>query len=343
MIGARVKLAREACRFTQQQLAGLAGVSQGALSAIESGRVGSPSEETVARIAAATQFPSSFFYLGPLPDLPEGNYRRLQRGTSKIDKQIKAQVLHIVEVVARSESRLKLPPVTLTPLQEVASLDGLESIAEETRGLLGFNNADPIRNLTRAAERRGVVVVRLPSEAKDHDSFSAWPDFGLGGRPIIALAAGHPGDRDRFNVAHELAHLILHTVRPGVDSRRAEQEANRLGGAILLPKRAAAAEMNSGPVTLRVLMEVKAKYGVSMAAAARRAYDLSLISAAQFESIHKQLSARRWRREEPVEVPIEKPLMIAQVVDALGGRGSLMQRAERISMSRFTLRALEET
>lgn len=341
MIGPRVKLAREACRFTQQQLAELSGLSQGALSAIESGRVEKPSTDALGRIAAATQFPRSFFLLGPLPDLPEGSYRRLQRGSSKVDKQIRAQVLHIVEFVARQESLVKLPQVTLRPLTELSSLAELESVAVDVRGQLGFNDVDPIRNMMRACERCGVVVVRLPSETRDHDSFSAWPDFGLGGRPIIALSIGHPGDRDRFNVSHELSHLVLHTSRPGVVPKMAEQEAHRLGGALLLPEPAACEEMSRRPVTLRTLMEVKAKYGISMAATARRAYDLGLIGRPQYESIHKQLSARKWTRREPVDVSVEKPLMIPQVIGAVGGKGTLVQRAEDLSVSRFALRALE--
>jgi Zn-dependent peptidase ImmA (M78 family)/transcriptional regulator with XRE-family HTH domain len=343
MIGARVRLAREACRLTQQQLAASTGVSQSTLSAIESGRITDPPQQAITKIASATQFPLSFFRLGPLPDLPEGNYRRRKRGASKVDKQIRAQVLHVVETVDRSESTLKLPVVVITPIRETPGPDDLETLATGMRGVLGLNNDTPIRNLIRAVERAGVVVVRLPAQAKQHDSFSAWPNYGLGGRPIIALSTGHPGDRDRFNVAHELAHLFLHTARPGVARDQAEIEANRFAGALLLPRRAAKDKLSGRSVTLRVLMDVKASYGLSMAATAIRARDLNLISNVQVESIFKQLSARKWRRNEPVVVLQEMPLMIAQVVEALGGEGQLKERAERLSMSCFTLRALESS
>jgi Zn-dependent peptidase ImmA (M78 family) len=88
-------------------------------------------------------------------------------------------------------------------------------------------------------------------------------------------------------------------------------------------------------------MSVKATYGISMAAAARRAYDLNLISEGQYVSILKQLSARKWRKNEPVEVAQEKPLLICKTIDVLAGEGSTIQRAERLAMPPFTLRAVE--
>src|ERR1700674_2996486 len=94
------------------------------------------------------------------------------------------------------------------------------------------------------------------------------------------------------------------------------------------------------PVTLRVLMGVKATFGISIAAAARRARDLNLISGDQYVSILRQLSARRWRHNEPVDVTPERPLLISKVIDILGGDGTTMDRAARLSMPLFSFRAL---
>ena len=71
MIGERIHHARDACGLTQQELAAAAGLSQGTVSEIEAGRVLNPAEDTVARIAQATQFPVNFFYRGPLPTCPK--------------------------------------------------------------------------------------------------------------------------------------------------------------------------------------------------------------------------------------------------------------------------------
>ncbi len=340
MIGERVRLAREACRLTQEELAALAGISQGTLSDVEHARVVEPASETVARIARATQYPLSFFHLGPLPDLPEGRFRKLARGTAKVAKQVRAQVRQVVEVVQLGERVLRLPPVRLEPVSEVPSLAAIESIAAQVRRALGLGDRDPIPNLMRAVERAGGVVVRLPGQMEDHDGFSAWPEFGSeGARPVVALTGGHPGDRDRFNLAHEIGHLVLHTLRQNVVPDQAETEANRFAGALLIPK-AAAVEAMRPPITLRILMGVKATWGISMAALARRAFDLNLIGQSQFVSLMKQLSARRWRRVEPVEVTPERPALIGKILHALAGEGSTSEQAARVHMPVFAYRTL---
>jgi Zn-dependent peptidase ImmA (M78 family)/DNA-binding transcriptional regulator YdaS (Cro superfamily) len=339
VIGERVRLARESCRLTQAALAELAGVSQGTLSDLEAGRILSPAEDMVKRVASATQFPVAFFHLGPLPDLPEGSYRRLKRASSKVGKQVRAQVRQVVELVERSEEqRLRLPHVALQPVETLADIDEIEEVAQEVRRSLGVGSRDPIPNLTRAVERAGVVVVWLPTEMEDHDGYSVWPDFGLGGRPVIAVSRGS-GDRDRFTIAHELGHLVLHSRRDPRTPNAAEREAHRFAGALLLPKEAAL-EAIRPPVTLRVLMGVKATFGSSIAMNAQRALDLQLIDRDHFVSLRKQLSKRGWTRSEPVEVAPEKAVLIAKVLDLMGGEGSLVQRAERVSMPPLTFRSL---
>lgn len=341
MIGERVRLAREASRLTQQELADRADLAQRAISEIEAGRILQPPPEVLTKIAAATAFPESFFTRGALPDLPEGRYRRLRRGTSiKVDKQVRAQVRQVLELIQRSEAILKLPPIGIEPRRQAASPDAIEEIAAEIRHSLGVGSRDPIPNITRAAERAGIVVLRIPSEVPFHDGFSAWPDYGLDGRPVIALTGQRSPDRERFTIAHELGHLVLHTLRgEDLSPKQAEDEANRFAGALLIPLAAARDSMRP-PVTLRILMNVKAHYGASMAASAQRALDVGLISRAHFVSLRKQLSARQWTRHEPVEVTPEHPLLIGKIVDGLAGKGSITERARRVSMSPFTLQAI---
>jgi Zn-dependent peptidase ImmA (M78 family)/transcriptional regulator with XRE-family HTH domain len=341
VIGERIRLAREACRMTQAELASAAELSQAAISELEAGRLADPAKATVDRIAQATSFPVSFFHRGPLPDFPEGRYRRLQRGSSKVDKQVRALSRQIVEVVERSEKQLRLPPVALDPVRDANPLSGeaIEALADRSRRAFGIGERDPIPNISRAAERAGIIVVRLPNYALDHDGFSAWPDYGLDGRPLIAVVGGKSGDRDRFTVAHELGHLLLHTARPVADPKDAEREANRFAGALLV-SRAAANDAIRAPITLRVLMNVKARYGMSIAAIARRAYDLGLITKDQYGSLMRQLSARKWRHMEPIDVEPERPILIGKILAALSGSGSTSERAERIGMQPFTFNAL---
>lgn len=217
LIGERVLVAREAAGLTQQELAANSGIAQSTLSAIETGHTQRPERQTIERIAQCTGYPLGFFYLGALPDFPEGSFRRLQRGTSKSADQIRAQVRTVAEVVQRAESVLDLPPVLLDPIPsdlwaaaqpgDSPSVADVERIANGVRAYLRVGELDPIPHLTRAVERAGVIVVKMPVPIRDHYGFSVWPDFGLGGRPLIAMERDVSGDRLRFTVAHELGHL----------------------------------------------------------------------------------------------------------------------------------------
>lgn len=340
MIGERVRLAREACMFTQAELAGSIGSPAGFVFDIESGRVLRPSDETIQRIASATSYPVRFFHLGALPDIPDGHYRRLKRGTSKSAKQLRAQVRQVVELIEKAEATVSLPVIRIKPLREQAEPLNIERIAIDVRKELGFDDREPIPNVIRALERAGVVVVRLPGAVIDRDGFSAWPSFGMGGRPLVALSGDRSGDRDRLTVAHELGHLILHSLRPSTPPDQAEKEAFRFASAFLLPYRAAREAMRA-PITLRVLMSVKATYGTSIAMGAKRAADLGLVTRDQFVSFQKQISARRWRTHEPVDVPREMPVLIGRIVASLAGKGgSVLEQADRVALPVFAFRSL---
>jgi Zn-dependent peptidase ImmA (M78 family)/DNA-binding XRE family transcriptional regulator len=339
MIGERVRLARETCRLTQQDLASLSGIPLGTIGSIEAGTTSVPSDAILSTIALATGFPESFFSKGPLPDLPEGFYRKLKRGSAKDAKQFRAQVRQVVEVVQRAESQLKLPPVTLEPVRIVDSLDHVDEIAADVRHTLGLGCRDPIPNVIRAVERAGVIVVRLPSQLEDHDSYSVWPDNIIDGRPVLALTAGHPGDRDRANTAHELGHLVLHTLRRNVDPDQAEREAWRFAGSFLLPREAAQESMRP-PITLTVLKGVKGLYGTSIAFNAQVARTYELIGREQYVSLRKQLAARGWLKDEPVEVVSEKPVLLPKIAAFIAGEGSTRERADRLGTQQFLATAL---
>jgi Zn-dependent peptidase ImmA (M78 family)/transcriptional regulator with XRE-family HTH domain len=341
MIGARVRLARESCGFTQIQLGELAGVGQGTLSDIENSQI-NPSEPVVHQIAEATGFPEPFFYLGALPDFPDGSWRKLKRGSSRVTTQVRALSRHISETVQRLEPGLRIPTLRIeaaTDGPEPGKWDAIERIADVVRAELGVGADDPIPNLCRAVERAGVLVAALPVPMPDHSGFSVWPDQGLDGRPLIVVSSEDPGDKMRFTIAHELGHLVLHTIRGSTDPKTAEQEANRFAGALLLPRKTAH-RVIARPVTLSALANVKQHSGISIAAGAKRALDLDIINQSHFVSLRKQISARGWTKHEPVEVEREKPILIGRILTASSGDGSISRRAEAVSMNRFQFRNL---
>ena len=73
----------------------------------------------------------------------------------------------------------------------------------------------------------------LASDCRSVDAFSLYRD----GRPFIFLNTAMSGERQRFDTAHELGHLVLHADADVAHGRDKEQEANRFAASLLMPAR----------------------------------------------------------------------------------------------------------
>jgi Zn-dependent peptidase ImmA (M78 family)/transcriptional regulator with XRE-family HTH domain len=320
MIHERVRHARLYLGWSQTQLAEMVGVTQPAISQIE--KSGQVSDETLDAIAAVTGFSPWWFRQGPLPDLPMGSLRfRKRAGTpARDDERVRANIRQALEIIDRFSAAVEIPPIRVRPVPSTEELDGeaIELKALEVREWLGVGPLDPIPSVMRAVERAGVVVMGSALEIERHDAVSFWSPDSL--RPVICFSRGFPGDHNRLSMAHEIAHLVLHHLRR-VTPAQAESEAFRFAGALLLPSTVAHEELEE-PVTLRSLAYVKARWGISIAALIRRCWDLGIISDTKRTSLEKQLSARGWRKAEPVHVPDESPLLIAKMIKIAAGTSS---------------------
>lgn len=313
-IGERVKHVRRFYGWTQDELAAMAGVSQPAISSIERG--GGAAPETVDALARASHFSSEFFTRGPLPDLPTGSfkYRKTTRARVSDDDRVRAQVRHVIEALDRL-TIAKPPPVRLRPAadpHEVVDGDFIETIARECREWMGVGPYDPIPNVVRAAERAGVIVVQSGDEVAGHLGLSYWPMMPIG-LPIVWFARGMPGDRERFTVAHEIGHLLLHQYRT-VPTKRAEDEAHHFARALLMPLEVMADAIPT-PVTLRHLAHAKANWGIAISALVRRCREAGMIDDDRRLSLEKQINSRGWRKNEPVEVRQETPTLLRRLME----------------------------
>jgi Zn-dependent peptidase ImmA (M78 family)/DNA-binding XRE family transcriptional regulator len=320
MIHERIRHARLYLGWSQTKLADIVGISQPAISQIE--KTGQISDETLEAIAAVTGFSPWWFRQGPLPDLPMGSLRFRKRAGTPLrdDERVRANIRQALEVIDRFSEVVEIPPVRVRPVSSAEELDGeaIELKVLEVREWLGVGPLDPIPSVVRAVERAGVVVMGSALEIERHDAVSFWSPDSL--RPVICFSRGFPGDHNRLSMAHEIGHLVLHQLRY-VTAAQAESEAFRFAGALLLPSTVAHEELEE-PVTLRSLAYVKARWGISIAALIRRCWELGVISDAKRTSLEKQLSARGWRKTEPVHVPDETPLLIPKMIKMAAGSSS---------------------
>lgn len=314
IIGDRIKQAREICGFTQKQFADNIGVNQSAIAQMEAGRI-SPSDDVLQRIVFQTEFPISFFKQGQSPEFPLGTL--LLRSRSSLtarEKSIARQYARIVfETIEKMERNI--PPL---PLRLPRIDNDPVNAAIQTRSFLGLSPDIPIANIISVLEKNGVLVLALPLTLEKEDAFSVWAGNEKR-RPIIAITnVGVPGDRLRFSIAHELGHLVIHQTFEG-DMKKVEKEANSFAGEFLLPKEAMLNEMIP-PITLASLMSLKKRWKVSLAFLARRAFVLQVITQRQYIYLMTQLSANGYRKNEPIEIPKEKPRLFSQMAEMLYGK-----------------------
>lgn len=321
----RIAMARELRELTRQELADRTdgAVSPSTLGQIEKGHT-APSAATIEAVATATGCPPEFFLRRP-GDLPHPGFLRSTRSAPAKARRrqiARARLLH--DLVQEMEEHLRLPETNLPLLEApLGRRFDTEQAAEDLRAYWKVEPG-PIPNVVRLLERNGLVVVRVKTFVSDIDAFSVFFDD----RPVIVLGSDKGVTaRSRFDAAHELGHVLLHRNTspevPGV-----EDQAQEFAAAFLMP---ASMIRNQLPRTAdwSELMNLKARWRVSMQALLRRALTLEVMSQKQYDNARKAMSARGWLRDEPGDErlgAVESPVMLERALEQLDLMGYPLER-----------------
>ena len=307
----RIKQVRELRGLTQKKLAKRIGIKQSAISQNEGGIL-SVSDEIMQRIILQTGFPLSFFKQPNSIDFPLGSLLFRKRSSMTLKERCEARQYARTIFEVLEKMMLKISPIA----NRLPRLDDDSvSCAIQTRTFLGLSPDLPIEHLINTLENNGVIILALPIEIKNLDAFSAWVGNDKR-RPVIVLSRNlEHGDRLRFNVAHELGHLVMHQAIIG-DISKIEKEANVFAGEFLTPKESMLKQLLS-PVTLSSLTPLKSRWKVSVQLLIRRAYDINKINQRQYKYLMQQLGIKGLRKNEPIKIPAEKPRMMGQIAETL--------------------------
>ncbi len=327
--GERLRALRELLGAVQADIAEQADITPSALSQAERG-VSNPTAATLIRLAEALDVPVEAFSRRPGSNSDLNPQFRHLRRTPQRERRRALRFVEATDAMLRVlASRVQLPdPFTFEsrvhPDDSIDAVgDQIESIASEARTALRVDTHSPLRvDLVKLLENAGVVVVRDPETDENIDAYSAV----VNAQPIVVLYGGSESvwDRDNFNLAHELGHLVMHRgtkQRPG--TKTAEQQAHRFAGAFLAPEDPIRSEIPDD-LDWGVYLELKIKWGLSIAALVHRAHDLRIMSDATYARAMKQRSAYGWRRVEPGNDlrPLPQPSLLARAVEAAGTSAS---------------------
>lgn len=315
MIGNQLRQARLAAGLTQDEVVerlariGCVITKQG-LSKYELGK-SAPKATFVLKAAQALGVKSSYLLHEPTIEIEWLAFRKQAALAERRQEQIKAQVQTIAE--AHVELRRMLTPnerMSFPTRRAVTSPEDAEAAADELRRLweLGI---DPIESVVQVAEDRGAIVVE---QAEPGVTFDGLSGYATGFIPIAVINSTVPRDRKRFDLAHELGHLVMDTG--GLSDAEAERRAHRFAGAFLVPAETARHELGARrhELSLDELSLLKLKHGLSMQAWIYRARDLDIITKALCSRLFARLNAMGARKQEPVQLDgTEEPVRLKQM------------------------------
>ena len=309
----QLEIARKSRQLTQTQLAKRLEIDVRKYSKIELG--GHRVESSILdKIAEILDYPLEFFFEDgnnialPISLHESGSFRKRQDISQKILFSVESTMGIYLGCLKKLKSKLDLQfKKSIYPIDAESFNNEIEDIAEQLR-LQWSIPSGPIKDLTTIIENAGCIVVKYDFGTEKIDGFSIWMQDIF---PVIFVRKGLSGDRERFTLAHELGHLLLHTKRL---SPNKEQEANNFASAFLMPFSDIKKDLNS--LNIYKLQNLKEKWKVSMAAIAYRAKDLNFITDSQYRYIFMELSKNGYRKNEPIYIAPEVPLSIKEMKDA---------------------------
>lgn len=325
----RLVLARRRRGLTMTRLAALVGVQSRSITAYEKGEF-APSDDVLAELARHLRFPAAFFF-GPDLDVPTSrsvSFRALSKMTAgQRDAALGAGALALV-LNDWLDARFKLPDPSIPDLHS----EDPEAAAQMVRDQWGLGYR-AVPNLIHLLELKGVRVYSLTQDTRNADAFSFWRNDV----PFVFLDRSTSAERVRFDAAHELGHLVMHK-RGGPVGQDAETQANAFASAFLMPASSVFANVRQA-ITLRSLVQLKKRWGVSVAALAYRLWKLQALSDWQYRSMCIEMAP--FRRAEPEPMEHEASQVLAKMFETLHAEGVTKAHiARELCLSRADLESL---
>lgn len=313
-------MARHLAGLKKSHLASLIEMSPASVTAWESGAK-QPNRVTVAKLALALRVEPQFFSGGAPPKVNQPHFRSLRSTPQIAQDEAESYGRFVAEIAGMLENVVEFPEALLPDLPVDPDERSMtpEEAAREARAFFGVVPG-PVQHVVRLVERSGIVVVFSEPGVAAIDAYS----LHSATRPIIVLNPMKDDYyRQRFDVAHELGHLIMHhDAEPG--GKVAEEQANRFASEFLMPAEEIAPFLPASTAgkAWAQLAELKEHWGVSLAALLYRGRTLGAMGDVSYRNAMIRMSQNGWRRAEPGRISsLEMPSMLPRAKEVLSDAG----------------------
>lgn len=314
-------MARAIRQMTATALASEAGTTSAWVSLAENSNR-TPSASMVREFARVLNFPVDFFFrpVRALPPVDAFHFRATSRLAKRDEEMARSLSTLAMELSDWIEDAYVAPQPAVPEVQDLIDAEGAlppEFAAEALRGAWGLGSA-PVANLLQLLESKGAKVFSAGGPLQAIDAFS----FRHGATPVMFLNIHKSAERLRFDLAHELGHLVMHggslQVEPGKDK---ELAANEFASAFLMPRADVLGSIR-GNLGIEDVLVLKRRWRVSAMALNLRAHRLGVISDWTYGTLARQLSSAGFRRGEPgSDLQPENSSLLTQVITDMRSRG----------------------
>lgn len=203
------------------------------VSQLETGKAKPRSDDPIVlSLADSLQVMPAFFYksAGTLLSEDQAHFRKLATTKTSTRQRVLAMGTIFDQLVEFFDTKVRLPDVDFPDESGAHTAEEIELAAERVRRHWSLG-VGPIAHMVRVVESAGAVVAFFNDASTEVDALSI-----TSRRPVIVRndAKASPF-RMRFDIAHELGHLVMHEGHVTGD-RKTESEANRFASAFLLPR-----------------------------------------------------------------------------------------------------------
>ena len=304
-----ITVARESRGYSQLELAEKLGLSASNMSRMEQDFI-EIGDHHLKSIATTLNYPEEFFYQEGETLPPALALRKRNIVAQKIILPVEAQVNIYRLNVEKLLRAVSYPEISL-PILDVEKFGSPAEAARKLRKLWKIEKGT-INNLTQILEDNGLFVINFDFNTDRVDGMSILAD---GKFPIMFSNKRSLGDRQRFTLAYELGHLVMHLQTNPSFTRDISHEANEFAAEFLMPEKDIKGDFKDG-VTLNILADLKRKWKVSMQALLYRATDIDTITDNQKRYLINQFNSMNIRRREPAEldIPRENPMKLRDMI-----------------------------
>jgi Zn-dependent peptidase ImmA (M78 family)/transcriptional regulator with XRE-family HTH domain len=310
VIGRNLKEFRELAGFSQEDFAEKLGLSRATLSAVENGHSSIDSATLVTAARLLGRQISEFF-----EETPE-KLKLLYRAATDVSaphevrsrfEQFCKAYRELEEIVGVADNLLPPPEYSYSPDVQSKPLQFAAQVAASERDRLGLGRLEPIENLFRLMDEKGLRVFRVDLHDLDVYGLSAFSrQYGA----CILLNSSNTLERQIFSLAHEYAHPLMHRTfykSPEPMStlegdHELELMADTFAANFLVPetglREAFQRDVGSKAVTLEDIIFLKHHFRVSAEVMIRRLRELDLISKPEADSLQQEVDRRREPKKE---------------------------------------------